>query len=274
MRLAAAGVRTRNAPPAPPTNGGIILLPPGPAPGNIIWAGLYWVTLFNPPPPGSSPPLAASVTLNGNPVTPEPLGTTGSPCWPEEAAVAYFADVTGFVAAGPNVVAGLDDSGGPPGVPPETEGASLVVVYESDNSSACEIIVTDGNDLIRDITQWDNPLPITCGANRFSNLYFVGGDGQEASDDQSWNFAALGDGDDFDGSDPVAPGAAFLGWDTDQQPGGWSVLTGGPNVASASSTFIDCINWVATAIEVGVSQDCRPTPVRPSTWGRLKTLYR
>jgi hypothetical protein len=213
------------------------------------------------------------VHLNGHPVAPELLLATESPCWPEEVAQPYFADVTNFVLAGANVVDGLDDTG-MPGVGPETEGASLVVVYESDNSSACEIIVTDGNDLIKNVTQWDNPLPITCGEGQSANLYFIGGDGQDVVDDQMWNFAALGDGNDFDNSDPAAPGALTFGWDTDEQPSGWPVVTAQPNVASARSSGIDCINWIATAVEVGVSQNCQPTPVRKGTWGELKTRYK
>jgi hypothetical protein len=266
IRLATAGVVTRNAPPAPPTTGGTIMLPAGPAAGNIIWAGLYWVILDNVPPVHLN-----AVTLNGAPVVPVPLPITLSPCWPEANAHPYFADVTGLVVAGPNIVAGLDDSGFA-NTAPESEGASLVVVYADDETSACEIIVTDGNDLtINPGDQWDNALPVACGAGLPADLWFIGGDGQISPDNEMWNLAPLGTGDDWDSSDPSAPGAFLNGWDTD----GWQVITGAPNTASIDMPLSggDCVNWVATAIEVDVG-DCLPSPVEDTTWGTIKGLWR
>ncbi|HYM81661.1 MAG TPA: hypothetical protein VEY91_09665 [Candidatus Limnocylindria bacterium] len=258
LRLVAAGVNTKNA--SSPTTGGVITLPP--VLGPIVWAGLYWVTLAD----GAHPNV---VTLNGTAVTPVALPVTFSPCRTPIFANAYFALVTPLVIPGPNVVAGLDDSG-TLNVSPETEGASLVVVYESATSGACEIIVMDGNDLLSLVGQEIiNAVPVTCATPAPGTLYFVGGDGQPFPDDQRWNGVVLGDGDDFDDSDPETVGAGN-GWDTD----GWAVIVG-PNVASISNpaTAGDCIDWVVTALEVNV-QNCQTTPNRKSTWGTLKTLYR
>lgn len=261
LRLAAAGVVVRNA--SAPTTGGTITLPAGPTATNIVWAGLYWVTL------GGAPPVSP-VTLNGNPVAPVDLGISSSPCWNQPFAYPYFADVTALVVPGANVVAGMDDSA-LPGIGYETEGASLVVVYRDPNSSACEIIVTDGNILMPPAAAV--PLPVSCGPGIFSSLWFIGGDGQDlAPDQQKWNGLVVGDGDDFDNSDPKAPGASLnAGWDTDR----WGVLTGGANLASVDN-LQDCINWVATVIEVGVHPTnlCNPTPTRRSSWGGIKIRYR
>jgi hypothetical protein len=261
LRAVAAGVITRND--GSPGHG-TITLPAGPSLANIVWAGLYWDVYHN----GT---VTNAVNLNGVAVAPVAIGTTPSPCWPETFTTAYFADVTGLVDAGANVLTGLDDSG-INGVPNETPGSSLVVVYRSANSTACEIIVMDGNDMVAG-NATSNVVPVTCGDGIPATLWFMGGDGQPGGgDSQEWNGVALGDGDDFEPSDPIEPGAnPNGGWDTDAR----AILTGPPSTATVDG-FGDCLNWVATLIEVGVhSTDvCGPTPTEKGTWGRLKVHYR
>ncbi|MBD3161966.1 MAG: DUF3344 domain-containing protein [Candidatus Eisenbacteria bacterium] len=272
IRVVTAGVRTRNADPSPPSASGVITLPAGPSEDNIIWAGLYWVILADLPP-------SIAVTLNGDPVTAEALSVTGSPCWPEEHAYPFFADVTALVVPGANAIDGLED-GGVLATSPESEGASLVVVYEDPETTACEILVTDGNDLLNAPGQIvDLPLPLTCGDDREATLTFIGADGQtgahgSAPDDQIWNGAPLGNQDDWNASDPGASGAEpDLSWDTDP----WPVVTGGGNLASVEIPLLggpgDCVNWIATVIEVGVQQ-CQPVPAESSTWGQIKSRFR
>ena len=263
LRAAAAGVVTRND--GSPAHG-TITLPPGPGLANIVWAGLYWDVYWS----VGGRPVTNAVTLNGIPVAPVAIGTTASPCWNETNATAYFADVTGLVDAGPNALAGLDDSG-ILGVANETPGASLVVVYRSTSSAACEIIVMDGNDLVAGYSA-SNVVPVTCGDGVPATLWFIGGDGQAGGDDQIWNGATLGDHDDFDESDPIEPGGSgYAGWDTDPR----SVVTGPPSTATVDG-WGDCINWVATLMEVGVhpTNTCSPTPTDRGTWGKLKVHYR
>lgn len=276
VRAAVAGVSTRNAPSAGhSTSGGVIQLPPDVTTGSIVWAGLYWVILAD------EPPINA-VALNAEPVTPVALPVTPSPCWPEAFAYAYFADVTTLVTPGANLVGGLDDSH-TLGVAPESEGASLVVVYQSEDTRAREIIVIDGNDAVLACgDQFDNALPVTNGPGVAANLWFIGGDGQTgpaypgSDDNQLWNGVALGDGDDFDASDPLSPGAAEnLGWDSDARPTGWSVSTGGANTASVNTLCAeggDCVNWIATVIEVGIA-NCGTTPAERSSWGGVKRRF-
>jgi hypothetical protein len=259
LRVVSAGVQTRNADPSPQTAIGSIALPAGPAAGNIVWAGLYWVIL------GNSAP-SNSVTLNGVAVSPIQLGVTGSPCWPERYAYAYVADVTSLVAAGANTVAGLDDSGVLARAF-ESDGASLVVIYQDTGSAACEIIVTDGNDLLNSVGEViDNALPVTCGNGVAASLTFLGADGQTgvhgyAPDEQLWNGSPLtANHDAWNASDPDASGSEpDLGWDTD----GYAITTEGANVASIEMPALggpgDCVNWIATVIEVGV-QTCLSAP--------------
>lgn len=278
VRVAVAGVSTRNAPSAGHgTTGGAIQLPADVAVGSIQWAGLYWTILADEPPNNA-------VNLNGELVTPVALPVGPSPCWKEISTYAYFADVTGLATPGTNIVAGLDDSG-ELGVAPESEGASLVVVYASEDNEAREIIVMDGNDVVTTCgAQFDNAIPVTSPAGLSANLYLIGADGQTgpeypfADDNQLWNGAALGDGDDFDASDPASPGAASgVGWDSDAQPSGWAVVTGGGNTASVNTLCTiggDCVAWIATVLEVRVRPCGSSNATDPTTWGRVKSLFR
>jgi hypothetical protein len=101
-------------------------------------------------------------------------------------------------------------------------------------------------------------------------------------DNQIWNGIPLGDGDDFDGSDPPAltappPGPDFA-WDTDLMGTGWPVITAPPFAATVDAPSLpgapcDCVNWIATVLEVGVRQ-CQSVGVERQTWDRVKQLYR
>lgn len=264
-QLVVAGVATRHAHASGEAfSTGTITLS-GPESGIIVFAALYWVILGDSPPP-------TDVTLNGIDVAEELLtGTpTGSPCWLQDYAYAYFADVTSIVREGENIVSGLDDSGPPPNEGFESEGASLVVVYQVQSVGAEEIVITDGNDLRRlPTTRIDNALPITSEDGKPARLYFIGGDGQNDADDrQLWNNIQLGDDDAFDNSDPKAPGAFYVGWDSD----GWNVVTGQQNTASVDDAGGngDCVNWVATAIEIGQCDE--PSSLEPTSWGRVKAM--
>jgi hypothetical protein len=135
--------------------------------------------------------------------------------------------------------------------------------------------VTDGLDqLAHPVYRVDHGgFFLDCGPDRPANLYFIGGVGEAMmADDQIWNGSALGDGDDFDSSDPLASGADASqgGWDSDA----WLVATSADNVASVDITAIgsDYLLWIATVLEVW-PQAC-VTPAERSTWGRIKSTYR
>jgi hypothetical protein len=270
LRVSAFGTVTRNAPPAPPMTGGILRLPAEVEPDSVRWAGLYWEILGE-----AIPDLAPS--MNGVEVVPIFIGGTASPCWPDISyAMAFYADVTGLVRAGENVISGLADSGAPPEFGIESEGCSLVLIYGDGLSGACEIAVMDGNNLI-DSNQLgvEEELLIShmCTGEGESAVIFIGGDGQEGGrDEQRLNGIPLGDGDDFDCSDPLTPGAYRGGWDTDRHV----VLMEGENVASVvrPAGFGDCVSWLVTIVEAGVHTCGEPTAVRSGPWGRLKKSYR
>ena len=273
LRVAVAGVVTRNAPPAPPWTEGTITLPDGPQSENIVWAGLYWVILGNQPP-------RFVPQLNGHDVYAVGLPIRTTPCYPEiQHSYAFFADVTAFVLAGANTVRYLDDAGPPPDFGYQSEGASLVVVYRARDSRACAIIILDGNDVTDyDHRAWEtafDPGWLICGAPVNGILYIIGGDGQRGADgdDELWNDMPLGDHDDFDSSDPLSPGAYPGGWDSDR----WEVTVEQTNTAAVRNPpppgLGDCIDWIATVLEVKV-EDNNPTRTRSTSWGRLRSIYR
>jgi hypothetical protein len=140
------------------------------------------------------------------------------------------------------------------------------VIYEDGVTGACEIIVLDGNDLlIASGQQIDNVLPVTCPVppGTPANLTFIGADGQTGptypwTDNQLWNLATLGDGDDFDAV--IRPPRARLSTSR-----GIRTLCGSHDAAFHGlsehrfrTPTYDCINWLVTVLEVGSINANRP----------------
>jgi len=265
-----SGVALRNQPPAPPGASGTIPVPAAVV-ATAIFAELYWATLT-----ATTAPPPATETFNGVLLARVPCGgVTVDPCWysPTGSAHAFQADVLPLLVAGPNALAGFPDSG-LLATPPESEGATLVVVYE-DSPFDKEIIVTCGNDShpIQPPTfpfGYANALPVASLPGTPATLYFIGADGQTPApvfaDQVYWNGVALPViGDSWMGLDP--PGTGY--WDTLT----YSVFTGPPNTAVSETPggSGDCINWVATVLCAG-KQTCL-IPVEPSTWGQIKSRY-
>lgn len=257
-----AGCKLRHAPPAPPFASGSIQVP-GIAAAGAVFAQLYWVILGDVPPPPTE-------TLNGVPLVRIPIGpVTASPCWAETNAFAYRANVLGILVPGANVLGGFPDSG-VFNVGFETEGASLVVVHHTGGVDK-EIIVTAGNDLLNigpGVVTASLALPVVSPDGLGAELHLIGGDGQTASDDVSWNGVPLGGLDAWLGIDP-GPGVGY--WDTLE----YGVFTAAPNLVESSTTAptLDCINWVGTVFRVK-SGGCETVPVEPKAWGEMKRLYR
>jgi hypothetical protein len=256
-----AGTTLRHAAPAPPFSAGNIQVPAAVA-SSPVYAQLFWVILAD----TEQPPTEM---LNGVPLARIPLGpVTPSPCWAEGHAFAYRADVLGIIRAGANTLTGFPDSG-TFNVSPESEGASLVVAYHSAGVDK-EIIVMGGNDAVPVVTGTATvSLPVVTAAGTGAELYFIGADGQSPppafADEAYWNSGALDNGDAWQGLDP---GAGTGEWDTME----FGVTVGAPNEA-ATTSFGDCLNWVATVLKVK-SGGCVRVGVEPQSWGNVKGLYR
>jgi hypothetical protein len=112
-------------------------------------------------------------------------------------------------------------------------------------------------------------LPVVTAAGTGAELYFIGADGQSPpptwGDEAYWNSGALDNGDAWQGLDP---GAGTGEWDSME----FGVTVGGANQA-ATTSFGDCLNWVATVLRVK-SGGCVRVGVEPQTWGNVKGLYR
>ncbi len=228
---------------------------------NAVYAQLFWVTLDNQMPPNTE-------RFNGallNRVACGPV--TGDPCWPTNFAYAWRADVLPMLQSGVNLLTDFPDNGVQGGAP-NTEGATLVVVFNTRTIDK-EILIFCGNDLIdagvgnTNATLTFPPIgPVGIGAD----LTFVVGDGQVAADEAYWNGIALDNDDAFQGLDP-GPGSGY--WDTLK----FGVGIGPVNTAAIDTgnyPVSDCLNWVATVL--CTKRGGCVVPTEPSTWSRIKTL--
>ncbi|HEX7878049.1 MAG TPA: hypothetical protein VF720_01490 [Candidatus Eisenbacteria bacterium] len=233
--------------------GGNITIPPQVA-ANAVWAEIFWVTL-------ADAPDAGAVTVNGNAVAPLANGpVTVSPCWPQDFAFSYRANVLPFIQGGVNQLRGFAESG-VDNVSPSTEGVTMVVVYRT-NTADKEIVVLGGNDSAI-LNQIDLAIPVVSAPGFGAELTLVVADGQPASDVALWNGLVISAPDAFQGLDP-GPGIGY--WDTQE----YGVATGGGNVASVIGQ-VDCLNWVATVL--GVKRGGCVVPVEPSTWSKVKNRF-
>jgi hypothetical protein len=240
--------------------------------GSAVYATLFWVTLDNALPP-------ATELFNSVPVTRVANGpVTGDPCWLTAFAFSWRADVLPLLVAGVNTLDCFPDNGVLGGAP-NTEGATLVIVYNTTTIDK-EIFVYGGNDLLdgnvaggaTTVTLAFPPIaPVGVGAD----LTFIVGDGQHVYNDEAyWNGAALDFGNAFQGLDP-GPGTTAGGG------GYWDTLKFGVGIAAANSAAIDisaypgsfdCLNWVATVL--CTKRGGCVVPIENSTWGNIKSLFR
>jgi len=253
----AAGITLRaSGTPGGPGASGVINVPANVA-ANAVFAQLFWGILDDQVPPNTE-------TFNGTVLARIPSGpVTVSPCWPIANAYAYRADVLPLLQAGANTLSLFPDSGSP-SIAPSTEGASLVVVFNTQTIDK-EIFVFNGNDpvgaaLLSSTLNFPPIGPVGIGAD----LTFIVADGQLAGDEAYWNGIALDNGDAFLGLDP-GPGIGF--WDTSMY---------GVGIDAANSTTVesqgDCLNWIATVL--CTKRGGCVVPTEPSTWGKIKNMYR
>lgn len=245
---------------------GTITVPPFVA-ANAVYAELFWVVLDDVTPPSGE-------TFNGNALTRDDNGpVTGDPCWNTQFAYSYRANVLPFLTGGVNTLDHFPDNG-VLGTGPNTEGATLVIVYATQTADK-EVLVYGGNDLIDGflgLTRSDLVLSPSTGPGVGAELTFVVGDGQSIFEDQAlWDNIPLAGNNAFQGLDQ-GPGTTAGGggyWDTET----FGVATSATNTASVSIANVaawDCLNWVATVF--CVKKGGCVVPVEPSTWGGIKSL--
>ena len=119
------------------TGTGDIVVSGVPGGASVSQAFLYWVTMGN-------SDTFTSPTLDGSPVSGSLIGTGGDTCWGAAGNYTYRADVTSTVTGnGTYTIAGLPNSG--PSVD-DSQGASLVVIYEDGASAVHNVVINDGSE--------------------------------------------------------------------------------------------------------------------------------
>jgi hypothetical protein len=231
--------------------------------GTLIAAYLVWAILDNSVP-------AATATLNGVNIT----GTwtayaSPSPCWSPMYIYTFVDPVTNLVGSGvntlTNVPSGITNGFDPwnqSQTVPMDEGASLIVVYDTNST------------LLHQVSLYTGDLPVPSGGAATSQLnysttnstlatttYLVA-DGQLPGNTASWNGTVI-DANAFPGDDPKSsPYSWSYGNLSDTRTLPVTVTLGGNNTtAGVASNGADCLTWVGQVLSVGVAASAPPYPV-------------
>lgn len=224
---------------------------------------LYWDVLG-----GNQPPASGNVvTFAGVTVTGALIGSDVSPNQPQPANYSYMAEVTGYVAVAGNgtySLSGLPTSGDPNGIP-ETEGASLLLIYGKRGATNQDLLVYDGNATLSApgmlATTLFDGFDATSSVTAAS-VAFVVGDGQPDLVDSAYLNGHFLGSNLFGGYDP--PGGSF--WDSVTLPDVTSSIT--PSSASAVASVSDDgdgLVWVASALGVDTPYPAADIHLQPQT---------
>ena len=215
-------------------------IPPG---STVFRAYLYWATL-------GTANTYTSPSLNGVPVSGNLTGTSGDTCWGVQNNFVYRADVTALVGGnGAYTVAGLPNN---LAAGNDSQGASLVVLYETGGAVFRTIVINDGavslnfsrtthSDIV---SGYDPDSPVSS-----AQVTYLIGDGQAQWDAGNVNFNGT----------PVASGI-FSGVDGNYWGTHSFDVTGLVDGTSATTTINntdpgnpaspDCLLWAATIFSV------------------------
>lgn len=250
----AAGIGLRG------TGEGNIVLAGIPAGASIFRAYLYWATL------GNSNTYTSPI-LNGQPVSGDRIGTSGDTCWGVQNNYVYRANVTSMVSGnGVYSVSGLPASLADGN---DSQGASLVVLYEEAGSPLHTVVFNDGA-VSLDLTQ--TSYTDTIGGYSLAQsvtsaqVVYLVGDGQA-----TWDAGNI----TFNGT-PVASGV-FSGvdgpyWGTHRfdvtnlvspAPVSTTIHDNDPNNPNSP----DCLLWAATILSV-------PTQVQQTPGNNLSQFVK
>lgn len=228
-----------------PPGGGTIALPAVPGTATVTQAYLYWAIMDNSPAAAS----LANVTINGNAIVGNFIGTTEDPCWSGDIHV-YVADVTAYViTGGNNTLTGLASSGAPATLP-LLEGASIVAIYSDPAGTNRTIKLAQG------AITFTAPPAETYTFSGFnaaagtSRTTWIVSDGQPGLRNKAQVDATVTADFTFNGSS--TPGTVY--WDDLTQdisafvpPGDTDVTV---EVLSDNFGGFDCLTWVAQVLSV------------------------
>lgn len=247
-----------------PPGGGTIALPAIPGTATVTNAFLYWAVMDNAAPGGN-------VTINGNAVVGNFIGTTEDPCWSGDIHV-YVADVTPHViTGGNNTLTGLP-SGGAPATLPLLEGASIVAIYSDPAGTNRTIKLAEGAITFSAPPTENYTFSGFNAAAGTSRTTWIVSDGQPGLRNQSHVDGALTADFVFDGSSTT--GTPF--WDNLTQdisayvpPADTDVTVG---VSSENFGGHDCLTWVAQVLSVPAPVEGGGGPGGPPVVGGVAGL--
>jgi len=250
-----AGVGLRNRGAGNISLGGI------PSGAKVKAAYLYWSVLG-----ATAEPLSyRKGSFAGTGITGTKVGSGASACWPSTTTgYAYRAEVTTKVKGNGNYslagfASGVRDGRDPfatAEVPPLTEGASLVVVFEKSTYPETRVVIKNGYTMVQSApgaSTWmsfgfsaSNPV----GAVKTT---FIGGDGQSnATEPPSLVNGIPIAAADWDGTDgPLPRYSAGNLWDTDTVNLVNVVKPGHTGATVRVQGGSDCLAWVAQVLSIG-----------------------
>lgn len=225
---------------------------------NLVAAYLTWAIMDNAVP-------SANATLNGVNLT----GTwtayaTPSPCWSPTYIYTFMADVTGIVVNGLNTLtnfpSGVTNGGDPwsePSVTPMDEGATLIAIYATGNSSATnQVTVYTGA-----YTEYTGSTPIVAQLNysatdsNVATTTYIVADGQLPNNAAVWNGQII-DSNAFPGAAPKqSPAAWTYGNLYDTKTYTVPVAVGSNNTVAEVDPLNsgDCLTWTGQVLSVSIS---------------------
>ena len=235
------------------TGTGDIVVSGVPGGASVSQAFLYWVTMGN-------SDTFTSPTLDGSPVSGSLIGTGGDTCWGAAGNYTYRADVTSTVTGnGTYTIAGLPNSG--PSVD-DSQGASLVVIYEDGASAVHNVVINDGSVTLDTVGQ--NYTDTLTGFNPATppsaTLTLLVGDGQNAGAAVTFNGNSIA---------TTFPGADGAYWDTASYD--VSAYITDPSDVDIEVTG-DCLVWAASILSVesdDVIQSAPRSIPTLSQWGLI-----
>ncbi len=239
---AGVGLRGGTAPSfGPPPATGPITIAGIPTGASVVKAFLYWGMLDN----GFETSLG-QLSLNGTPVTGSLIGSGPDTCWGRSNSFTFRAEVTSLVTGnGTYTLTGFAKGGSI-----LSEGASLVVIYQSTGLPTKTVILADGNISI--------PIGTSTGTTSFSGFTTTGpvsaattfmvGDGQlqqgaQTSASFTGNLGTLS----FPGLFAANDGPL---WDTDTFTVSSVISAGNTSDSAKVQLFGDCVLWSAQAFSV------------------------
>ncbi|MCH7483653.1 MAG: hypothetical protein IIA90_00725, partial [Chloroflexi bacterium] len=187
-----------------------------------------------------------SLTFAGTPIVGTLIGSGPDTCWLRTNSFAYRADVTSLVSGnGTYALTGVASGGAI-----LRQGASLVVVYDNAGDPARDIVLLDGDDVLRFVgASVTNTISgFTAGTPVSAKTTYIVGDGQLSVENVSFTG---GDGTSSFNNSLTGSDGAY--WDTRTFDVSGPVAVGDTSATVNINIGGDCLMWVAQVFSVNTT---------------------